>query len=74
MLLKMRGVPPKPIPRSTDGMLVMWGDDVDEKIREWYEGIAVTTQMLDERGNARFMGETPAEWELKYVGKIIRGD
>jgi hypothetical protein len=74
MLLKMRGVPPKPIPRSTDGMLVMWGDDVDEKIREWYEGIAVTTQMLDERGNARFVGETPAEWELKYVGKIIRGD
>ena len=74
MLLKMRGVPPKPIPRSTDGMLVMWGDDVDETIREWYEGIAVTTQILDERANAKFEGEDPAEWELKFVGKIIRGD
>ncbi|KAF9696149.1 hypothetical protein EKO04_006097 [Ascochyta lentis] len=74
MLLKMRGVPPKPIPRSTDGMLVMWGDDVDETIREWYEGIAVTTQILDERANARFVGEDPAEWELKFLGKIIRGD
>ncbi|KAF2631934.1 hypothetical protein BU25DRAFT_487518 [Macroventuria anomochaeta] len=74
MLLKMRGVPPKPIPRSTDGMLVMWGDDVDVMIREWYEGIAVTTQMLEERANAKFVGEDPAEWELKFVGKIIRGD
>jgi hypothetical protein len=74
MLLKMRGVPPKPIPRSTDGMLVMWGDDVDEMIRDWYEGIAVTTQILDERANAKFVGEDPAEWELKFVGKIIRGD
>lgn len=74
MLLKMRGVPPKPIPRSTDGMLVMWGDDVDETIREWYEGIAVTTPILDERANAKFAGEDPAEWELRFVGKIIRGD
>lgn len=74
MLLKMRGVPPKPIPRSTDGMLVMWGDDVDETIRDWYEGIAVTTQTLEERANAKFLGDDPAEWELKFVGKIIRGD
>ncbi|KAH6615011.1 hypothetical protein C7974DRAFT_57395 [Boeremia exigua] len=74
MLLKMRGVPPKPIPRSTDGMLVMWGDDVQESIREWYEGIAVTTQTLEEKANAKFVGEDPAEWELKFVGKIIRGD
>ena len=74
MLLKMRGVPPKPIPRSTDGMLVMWGDDVDEIIREWYEGIVVTTQTLEEKANAKFVGEDPAEWELKFVGKIIRGD
>ncbi|KAF3043464.1 hypothetical protein E8E12_008985 [Didymella heteroderae] len=74
MLLKMRGVPPKPIPRSTDGMLVMWGDDVDEMIRDWYEGIAVTTQTLEERANAKFVGDDPAEWELKFVGKIIRGD
>lgn len=74
MLLKMRGVPPKPIPRSTDGMLVMWGDDVQDTIREWYEGIAVTTQMLEERANAKFVGDDPAEWELKFVGKIIRGD
>ncbi|KAF1840706.1 uncharacterized protein K460DRAFT_346889 [Cucurbitaria berberidis CBS 394.84] len=74
MLLKMRGVPPKPAPRSTDGMLMMWGDDVDEKVRDWYDGIAVTTQTLDDRANARFVGEEPREWELKYVGKIIRGD
>lgn len=74
MLLKMRGVPPKPIPRSTDGVLVMWGDDVDEKVREWYEGIALTTQVLDDRANARFVGHGPREWELKFVGKIIRGD
>ncbi|CAO2650306.1 Nn.00g015980.m01.CDS01 [Neocucurbitaria sp. VM-36] len=74
MLLKMRGVPPKPAPRSTDGMLVMWADDVDEKVRDWYDGIAVTTQTLDDRANARFVGEESREWELKYVGKIIRGD
>ncbi len=74
MLLKMRGVPPKFVPRSTDGMLVMWGDDTDEKVRNWYDGIAVTTQMLDERASARFTGENPREWELKYIGKIIRGD
>lgn len=74
MLLKMRGVPPKPQPRSTDGMLVVWGDDIDDKVREWYDGIAVTTQTLDDSANAQFVGEEPREWELKYVGKIIRGD
>jgi hypothetical protein len=74
MLLKMRGVPPKPTPRNTDGMLVVWADDADDKVKDWYDGIAVTTQVLDERANARFVGEDPREWELKYVGKIIRGD
>jgi hypothetical protein len=74
MLLKMRGVPPKPTPRNTDGMLVVWADDADDKIKDWYDGIAVTTQVLDEKANARFVGEDPREWELKFVGKIIRGD
>ncbi|KAL6704786.1 hypothetical protein ACN47E_007590 [Coniothyrium glycines] len=74
MLLKMRGVPPKPMARSTDGILAMWGEDVDEKVRDWYDGIAVTSQILDERANARFVGKDSREWELKYVGKIIRGD
>jgi hypothetical protein len=74
MLLKMRGVPPKPTPRNTDGMLVVWADDADDKVKDWYDGIAVTTQVLDEKANARFVGEDPREWELKYVGKIIRGD
>jgi hypothetical protein len=74
MLLKMRGVPPKPTPQSPDGVLAVWSDDNDDKVREWYHGIAVTTQVLDERANARFVGEEPREWELKYVGKIIRGD
>jgi hypothetical protein len=71
MLLKMRGVPPKPVARSVDGMLIMWGDDVDDKIREWYDGIQVTVDMLGERSNAVFEGKDPREWELKYVGKII---
>jgi hypothetical protein len=74
MLLKMRGVPPKPTPRNTDGMLVVWADDADDKVRDWYDGIAVTAQVLDEKANARFVGEDPREWEMKYVGKIIRGD
>lgn len=74
MLLKMRGVPPKPTPRNTDGMLVVWADDADENVRNWYDGIAVNPNMLDEKVNSRFVGEDPREWELKYVGKIIRGD
>jgi hypothetical protein len=74
MLLKMRGVPPKPTPRNTDGMLVVWADDADAKVKAWYDGIAVTTQVLDEKVNAKFVGEDPREWELKFVGKIIRGD
>lgn len=74
MLLKMRGVPPKPMPRSSDGMLVLWAEDADEKARQWYENIALTTQLLDEKVAAKFVGEDPAEWELKYVGKILRGD
>lgn len=73
MLLKMRGVPPKPTARSSDGMLVMWGDDADDKVRDWYEGIAVSPSMLSERSGARFEGQDPAEWELKFVGKIIGG-
>lgn len=73
MLLKMRGVPPKPVARSTDGMLVMWGEEVDEKVREWYDGIAVTSDTLAERSNAGFAGETSREWELKFAGKIIGG-
>jgi hypothetical protein len=73
MLLKMRGVPPKPVPRSTDGMLVMWGDEVDEKVKEWYDGIEVTVDMLNERREARFIGVDPREWELKFIGKIIAG-
>lgn len=73
MLLKMRGVPPKPVARSSDSMLIMWGEDVDGKVREWYEGIAITTSKLAERSNAPFVGEDPREWELKYIGKIISG-
>jgi hypothetical protein len=74
MLLKMRGVPPKPTPRSTDGMLVVWADDADEKVKHWYDGIAVTTETLEEKASAQFVGDDAQEWELKYVGKIIRGD
>ncbi|USP74401.1 hypothetical protein yc1106_01675 [Curvularia clavata] len=74
MLLKMRGVPPKVTSAGLDGALTVWNEDADEKVREWYNGIAVTTQMLDERANARFVGEDPKEWELKFVAKIIRGD
>ncbi|KAI4616376.1 uncharacterized protein J4E87_008642 [Alternaria ethzedia] len=74
MLLKMRGVPPKPTPRSPDGVLTVWSEDEADKVREWYDGIAVTMQMLDQKANARFVGEDPKEWELKFVGKIIRGD
>ncbi|KAF2866703.1 hypothetical protein BDV95DRAFT_552135 [Massariosphaeria phaeospora] len=74
MLLKMRGVPPKPAPRSTDGVLVMWGDDVDDSVRDWYAGIAVSAELLAARSNARFAGVDPGEWELKFVGKIIGGD
>jgi hypothetical protein len=74
MLLKMRGIPPKVTSMSPDGALTVWNEDADEKVREWYSSIAVTTQMLDERANARFIGKEPKEWELKFVGKIIRGD
>jgi len=74
MLLKMRGVPPKPGPRSTDGVLSIWDDDVDEKIRNWFDGIAITSEALDEKANARFLGQDSREWELKYAGKVIRGD
>jgi hypothetical protein len=74
MLLKMRGVPPKPLPRNPDGLLTVWSEDTEDKVRDWYDGIAVTTQTLDARANARFGGGEPEEWELKYVGKIIRGD
>lgn len=74
MLLKMRGVPPKVTSMNLDGTLTVWNEDADEKVREWYSGIAVTTLMLDERANARFVGDNPKEWELKFIGKIIRGD
>ncbi|KAF2447700.1 hypothetical protein P171DRAFT_230250 [Karstenula rhodostoma CBS 690.94] len=73
MLLKMRGVPPRPEPRSTDGMLTIFGDSGHEQVREWYEAIGVTHELLAERRDARFVGEDPKEWELKYVGKIISG-
>ncbi|KAF2463133.1 uncharacterized protein BDR25DRAFT_115345 [Lindgomyces ingoldianus] len=73
MLLKMRGVPPKPVPRSEDGMLVVWGEDTDEKVREWYEGIKVSQDLLATRASARFEGNDPREWELKWAGKIIGG-
>jgi hypothetical protein len=74
MLLKMRGVPPKPSPRNSDGMLVVWAEGADEKVKEWYDSIAVTTGMLDEKAGAEFLGADSAEWEFRFVGKIIRGD
>ncbi|PVI08576.1 hypothetical protein DM02DRAFT_665891 [Periconia macrospinosa] len=73
MLLKMRSVPPKPHPRETDGVLLMWDHEVDDKVRDWYQNIAVTGGLLAERSSAQFLGLDPAEWELKYVGKIISG-
>ncbi|CAI6246877.1 unnamed protein product [Periconia digitata] len=73
MLLKMRSVPPKPHPRDTDGMLLMWGHEVDDKIRDWYENIGVTGGWLAECSTAQFIGVDPKEWELKYAGKIISG-
>lgn len=74
MLLKMRGVPPKPSPRNSDGILLVWADDADENAKKWYEGIGVTMGLLEEKANAKFGGVDGAEWELKYVGKIIKGD
>jgi hypothetical protein len=73
MVLKMRGVPPKPTPRAADGVLVA-PDDADDAVTKWYASIAVSTLVLDDRANARFGGADPAEWEWKYVGKIIRGE
>lgn len=74
MLLKMRGVPPKPTARSSDGVLLVWGDDADAKVKQWYEGIRITAQMLDERAGAKFVGADSGEWDLRWVGKILRGD
>lgn len=74
MLLKMRGVPPKPASRSTNGVLFIWDNDVDDKMRNWFDGIAITSDALEEKANARFVGQDPREWELKYVGKVLRGD
>ena len=73
MLLKMRGVPPKPETRATDGVLSISGEGGNEKVREWYEGIGITNELLVGRRDARFTGVDPKEWELKYVGKIISG-
>lgn len=73
MLLKMRSVPPKPHPRVTDGMLTMCDHEADDKVRDWYENIGVTGELLAERSAAQFIGIDPKEWELKYVGKIILG-
>lgn len=73
MLLKMRGVPPKPEQRPTDGILAILGEGGDEKVREWYEGINATNELLAERRDAQFTGVDPKEWELKYMGKIISG-
>jgi len=76
MLLKMRGVPPKPTPRDGDGVLLMVGDEVDESVGKWYEGIGVSVEMLDERrdGDRAFVGVESGEWEFRFVGKILRGD
>ncbi|KAF2199879.1 hypothetical protein GQ43DRAFT_419298 [Delitschia confertaspora ATCC 74209] len=73
MLLKMRGVPPKPVPRSEDGVLVLWGEDVEPTAKEWYECIGVTNDSLVERADASFQGNDPREWESKYIRKIIGG-
>ena len=73
MLLKMRGVPPKPEVRPIDGVLAIYGDGGDDKVREWYEGIGVTSDLLARQRDARFTGMDPKEWELKYVGKVISG-
>jgi hypothetical protein len=73
MLLKMRGVPPKPMPRASDGMLLVWGDSADDKVREWYEGIGITVQELQRRREARFEGREPAEWEGVFWSKIVGG-
>jgi hypothetical protein len=75
MLLKMRGVPPKPTPQGHNGVLAVWTEDgADDKVQGWYEGIGVTGQMLDEKRDARFVGRDAREWEFRFVGKIIRGD
>lgn len=73
MLLKMRGVPPKPVSRPEDGQLILRVDEADTMAKEWYDCIGVTAETLLERGNARFEGSSPAKWELKYVRKIIGG-
>jgi hypothetical protein len=73
MLLKMRGVPPKPVQRPEDGRLVLRVDDADAMAKEWYDCVGVSADMLMERANARFEGSAPTEWELKYVRKIIGG-
>jgi hypothetical protein len=72
MVLKMRGVAPKPTLREADGVLVCNGPD--DVVRIWYEGIGVSKQVLDQRASAGFVGVDGGEWEFKFVGKIIRGE
>jgi len=72
MLLKMRGVPPRLAPRPDDGVLTIWGEDPDPTTKEWCDAVAITSDILEERPNARFEGVDPQEWELKYISKIIK--
>jgi len=87
MLLKMRGVPPKPGPRPEDGVLVLWDEDADPRAKSWFESVGVTQAMLRERERPGFsgfdggkaegdkggMGLGPREWELRYVRKVLEG-
>ncbi|KAH7130763.1 hypothetical protein B0J11DRAFT_549003 [Dendryphion nanum] len=73
MLLKMRGVSHTLAPRNHDGILVLLGDDLDENVKSWYQGVALTREVLAEKRNKGFNGVGPEEWELKFVSKIVGG-
>ncbi|KAF2761944.1 hypothetical protein EJ05DRAFT_496831 [Pseudovirgaria hyperparasitica] len=71
MLLRMRGVPPKPAVRQSDGVIIPVGEHVDDAVRDWFNRVSLGAAWLEERPNARFIGETPIEWEGKYWCKVI---
>ncbi|KAL1853068.1 hypothetical protein Plec18170_005650 [Paecilomyces lecythidis] len=70
MLLKMRGLPPKTIPRPENGILKAI-DGSDENAIRWFDTIKVSPQFLEQRQSAEFDPNDSRSLELKYGAKLL---
>ena len=71
MLLRVRTLIPRTIPRSDNGILRTSEKDNDETATNWFESVGITKQFLEQRLAAQFDPTDSRSLDGKYFAKVL---